>query len=280
MLDIGYDWGVSKNLPQAKTTTRNLFTAVVLAVALALPRIAFAQYGGEGLGSALSSNPLSHQGQVKPGVDDLAGRAAQETPFKIIKDVELGLKDADPNVRVSELSKLRYLQDPEVDGILINAMSDPDIRVKMKAIDILGEREANTAVPPMSSLLFLRSTEPIVKLHLVAELGRIGDANGTLPIMQFLGEDQDERGRGTAVFALGEIGSDKAAALLKRVATEDQSEMVRRLAKEALQKLSGELPAERARTLAEEAKKETLVPTDQKLDKLRQEDKKIEDLER
>lgn len=260
--------------------TRNLFATLAFGAALALPHFCFAQYGGQGLGSALSSNPMSHQGNVKPGVDDMTGHAMQETPFKIIKDAKLGLKDADPNVRVSELNKLRYLQDAEVNVILINSMSDPDIRVKMKAIDILGAREANAAVTAMSSALFLRSTEPIVKLHLVAALGRIGDSRGTLPVMQYLGEDQDERGRGTAVFALGEIGSDQATPLLNRIVAEDQSPMVRRLAQEALQKVGGELPTERARTVAEVSKKDTVVPTDQKLDKLREMDKKMQDLER
>ena len=116
-----------------------LFTCVASA-AFALPALAFAQYGGQGLGSALGSDPLSHQGQVRPGV------------------------------------------------------------------------EANAAVAPMSSMLFLRSTEQIAKLHLVAELGRIGDAQGALPIMHFLAEPEDERGRGTAVFALGEIGNEQSDA--------------------------------------------------------------------
>jgi HEAT repeat protein len=258
---------------------RNLYAAFALAVALAVPHLAFAQYGGQGLGSALSANPLSHQEATKAGVDDLASRAATETPFKIIKDVKLGLKDADPNVRVSELEKLRSLQDPEVNQILINSMSDPDVRVKLKAIDILGAREANDAVSPMSSQLFLRSTEPIVRLHLVAALGRIGDAQGAVPIMQYLGEDQDERGRGTAVFALGEIGSDKAVPLLNAVVAQDQSAMVRRLAKEALQKVSGEMPTERSKTVAADTSKQN-VPTDQKLAKFREMDKKLEDAER
>ena len=262
------------------TKTRNLFVAFALGAALAAPHPAFAQYGGQGLGSALSSNPMSHQGQMRPGVDDLATQAAQETPFKVIKDVKLGLKDADPGVRVSELEKLRYLQDPEVNQILTTSMSDPDVRVKIKAIDILGAREANAAVTPMSSMLFLRSTEPIVKLHLVAALGRIGDAQGAVPVMQYLGEDQDERGRGTAVFALGEIGSDKAVPLLNAVVAEDQSSMVRRLAKEALQKVSGELPTERAKTVAAASNKQGEQPTDQKLAKLREMDKKMEDAER
>ena len=246
---------------------------------LPFPELAFAQYGGQGIGSALSSNPMSHQGQVKPGVDDMQGNAAAETPFKIIKDVKLGLKDADPTVRVTELERLRFLQDPEVNQILTNSISDPDVRVKIKAIDILGAREANDAVTPMSTMLFLRSTEPIVKLHLVAALGRIGDSQGVLPVMQYLGEDQDERGRGTAVFALGEIGSDKATPLLNAVVAQDQSPMVRRLAKEALQKVSGEMPTERAKTVAEASTKAN-QPTDQKLAKLREMDKKLEDLER
>ncbi len=261
------------------TITRNLFVALALGVALAIPELAFAQYGGQGIGSALSSNPMSHQGQVKPGVDDMQGNAAAETPFKVIKDVKLGLKDADPTVRVTELERLRFLQDPEVNQILTNSISDPDVRVKIKAIDLLGAREANDAVTPMSTMLFLRSTEPIVKLHLVAALGRIGDTQGVLPVMQYLGEDQDERGRGTAVFALGEIGSDKATPLLNAVVAQDQSPMVRRLAKEALQKVSGEMPTERAKTVAEASTKAN-QPTDQKLAKLREMDKKMEDAER
>ncbi len=261
------------------TNTRTSLVALALGVVLAIPQLAFGQYGGQGLGSALSSNPMSHQGNVKPGVDDMQGNASAETPFKIIKDVKLGLKDADPNVRVSELERLRYLQDPEVNQILTGSMSDPDVRVKVKAIDILGAREANDAVQPMSTMLFLRSTEPIVKLHLVAALGRIGDAQGALPVMQYLGEDQDERGRGTAVFALGEIGSDKAVPLLNAVVAQDQSPMVRRLAKEALEKVSGEMPTERAKTVAANTNKDN-EPTDQKLAKLREMDKKMSDMER
>src|SRR5260370_5746011 len=145
---------VTKTMRMIKA--RDVFAFLVLAV-LALPAAAFAQYGGQGLGSALGSDALSHQGQVRPGVGDLGSHAAQETPFKIIKDVKLGLKDADPNVRVSELTKLRELQDPEVNQILIQSMADPDLRVKLKAVDILGAREANATGAPMSSIVVRRS---------------------------------------------------------------------------------------------------------------------------
>ncbi|HVA81030.1 MAG TPA: HEAT repeat domain-containing protein [Candidatus Binataceae bacterium] len=232
------------------------------------------------MGSATSSNPLMHQGMVHPGIDDQATREMKESAFKIIKDVKLGLKDADPNVRVSELNKLRELDDPDVNRILVQSMSDPDIRVKMKAIDLLGAREANEAVAPMSQVLFLRQTEPAVKLHAVAALGRIGDAKGALPVMQYMQEETDDRARGTAVFALGEIGSGQASPLLIKAADGDKSPMVRRLSKEALEKIDGELPTQHSTLVAATKTNSETTPTDQKLAKLREYDAKLQEEQR
>ncbi len=256
-----------------------ILAAAVLSL-FAARGFALAQYGGEGIGSATSSNPMMHQGVTHPGVDDILSRAQQESVFKIIKDVKLGLKDADPNARVTELTKLRNLKDPEVDKILIQAITDADIRVKMKAIDVLGAREANEAVPPMSQLLFLRSTEPVVKLHLVAALGRIGDAQGALPVMQYLAEQSDERARGTAVFALGEIGNEQATQMLAQCVAEDNSALVRRLAKQALEKIDGELPTDRHVEQAATAQPRESTPTDQKLAKVREFDEQMQQDER
>ena len=256
--------------------------AIAIGVA-ALPAMARAQYGGSGMGSALSADPMSHQGKVQAGIDDIRAHSETETPFKVIKDVKLGLKDADPNVRVQELKKLRNLQDPEVNKIIIDSLSDPDIRVKIKAVDLLGARQANEGVPPISQMLFLRSTEPLLKLHGAAALGRIGDARGAIPVMEYLQEEttagDDDRARGTAVFALGEIGSDKSNDLLSQVVANDKSDMVRRLAQEAIEKIDGELPSQHSTELA--AQKAKLVqPTDERLSKLREFDKKLQEMER
>ena len=262
-----------------------LTAAIVIGVAV-LPGLVHAQsdapYGGTGMGSALSADPMSHQGKVEAGVDDVTKRAAAESPFKIIKDVKLGLKDADPNVRVQELKKLRNLDDPEVNKILIDSVSDPDIRVKIKAVDLLGARQANESVSPISQLLFLRSTEPLLKLHAAAALGRIGDARGTIPVMEYIEEeskaDNDDRARGTGVFALGEIGNDRATELLSHVAANDHSDMVRKLAQEAIEKIDGELPTQHSTMLA--ATKSTVETTDQKLAKIRAFDMKRQEMDR
>jgi hypothetical protein len=257
-----------------------LAAAIVIGVA-ALPGVVHAQYGGTGTGSALSADPMSHQGHVEAGVDDIAKRAGTESPFKIIKDVKLGLKDADPNVRVQELKKLRNLDDPEVNKILIDSVSDPDIRVKIKAVDLLGARQANESVSPLSQLLFLRSTEPLLKLHAAAALGRIGVARGTIPVMEYVEQetmaDNDDRARGTGVFALGEIGNDRATEMLSHVVASDKSDMVRKLAQEAIEKIDGELPTQHSTQLAAE---KTIKPTDEKLAKMREYDAKLQEMER
>ena len=260
---------------------RLVLCVALLGGAMMLPGAAHAQYGGEGLGSAVGNNAIMHQGR-STGIEsnDITNRAAVESPFKIIKDVKLGLHDADPNVRVSELTKLRPLQDPEADRILMQSMNDPDIRVKIKAIDVLGARETNDGVDPMSQALFLRSTEPIVKLHLVAALGRIGDAEGVLPVMQYLSEQTDPRARGTAVFALGEMGDDRALGVLSQTADEDPSANVRRLSKEALQKIDGELPNPRVARAEAKRQQDENQTTAQKLAKLREMDQKAQEADR
>ena len=255
--------------------------AAICAIGVALPATSRAQsYGGQGLGSALSNSPMMHQGMTKAGIDDITSRADKESAFKIVKDVKLGLKDADPNVRVQELNKLRDVEDPDADRLLIEYLADPDIRVKMKDLDLLGYRETNGAVEPISQMLFLRSTEPAVRLHAVAALGRIGDAQGALPIMQYIQEETDDQGRGTAVFALGEIGNDKATPVLIKLADEDPSPMVRRLSKEALQKIDGELPRQHGEGEFAQKKPDSMTPTDQKLAKMREVDQQIESMSR
>jgi HEAT repeat protein len=187
-----------------------------------------------------------------------------------LKAAEVGLGDADPRVRVEALRMLRDVDDPKANFLLIRALSDPDTRVKVKAIDILGSRGNTDSVPTMCQLLFLRSTEAVVKLHIAAALGRIGDSRGAKPLIEYLREVTDERGRGTAVFALGEIGDRSATDVLSTTATNDSSSTVRRLAQQALQKIDGEIPSSHPVRTARE-----MVPTDERLNKMRQLDQEL-----
>jgi HEAT repeat protein len=223
---------------------------------------------GSGPGSgAAPSSPISNL--INSAVKNPKDRNTTEHDLKA---AEAGLADADPRVRVEALRKLRSVDDPKADYLLIRALADPDTRVKVKAIDILGSRGNAQAVPMMCQLLFLRSTESVVKLHIAAALGRIGDTRGAQPLIEYLGESTDERSRGTAVYALGEIGDPSATDVLTTAASEDPSPTVRRLARESIQKIDGEIPSNHP---LKTARQQQMIPTDQRLSKMRQLDQEM-----
>jgi HEAT repeat protein len=242
-----------------------LVSIAALAVGLmTVPGIARAQFSPVGKSPMLQSN--DH-------LDDNGRRAGKETDDNIVRDATKAMDDASPKVRIDALNKLRFVHSPKAVDLLLKGLADPDVRVKVKAIDILGARQTTEAVPSMCQYLFLRSTEPVVKLHIAAALGRIGDSRGALPVMQYLTGASDERERGTAVYALGEIGDDKADDVLTKTASDDPSPTVGHLAQEALEKIQGELPIQRVVQSAKVDK--TRVPTDERLSKLREMDAEL-----
>ena len=190
----------------------------------------------------------------------------------ILKEAKTRITDADPRVRTEGIEKLRYVGDSAAaNELLFRGLNDTDVRVRIKAIDVLGARASHDAVAAMSQDLFLRETPAVEKLHLVAALGRIGDTRGSLPVMEYLDQTDDMASRGTAVFALGEIGDPRSNDKLIETVKNDPAPMVRKLAEEAIEKIDGEIPN---RHQAEEAKEKSkgIEPTDAKLAKLREYD--------
>jgi HEAT repeat protein len=240
---------------------RVLLAVIILAGAIALPLPAFAQAGYTGPRGP--NTVLQNLETVGPGSQ------LSKNDDETIKEAKKRFADADPRVRVEGLEKLRYVNNQtDSTEILDRGLNDIDVRVRIKAVDVLGARGVNDVVPLMAQRLFLRQTPAIEKLHLVAALGRIGDARGTLPILEYLDEASDQDSRGTAVFALGEIGDPEANDRLIQIVSNDKSAMVRRLAQEALEKIDGELPNHRQEQMEAERKKEN-QPTDEKLSQLR-----------
>jgi HEAT repeat protein len=241
-----------------------------LLLALAItPSLALAQFGGISApgGSGNMMSKMMQGGQK--------GEQAK-SPDQLTQDAKKGMADADPRVRAEALDKLRDVNDPKAQEMLIEGLTDPDIRVKIRAIDILGAQQATLAVPLMTQQLFLRETQPVVKLHIVAALGRIGDSRGTLPIVGYLKEAPDDSARGTAVFALGEIGDPHASDTLVQTVTNDKNPMVRKLAQESLEKIDGELPTVHSEQTAKTDSR--LIPTDQRLSKMREVDEEMQKL--
>src|SRR5260370_25694861 len=125
-----------------------LAVCVVCTVGLLLvARRASAQYnGGPGGVANTEGNALSTIMNHPGGGGSSSGKGKQEHD---LKSAEAGLGDADPRVRVEALRQLRNVTDTKADFLLIRAMSDPDTRVRVKAIDILGGRGNPDAVTGM-----------------------------------------------------------------------------------------------------------------------------------
>jgi len=103
--------------------------------------------------------------------------------------------------------------------------------------EMLGEMRATDATPVLIQYLFLRTTEAQMKQRILAALGKIGDMRAARPIIEFLQRDLDAATRGTAIFALGDIGAPESVEALQQIAAEDSDQTVRRLARDALNKV-------------------------------------------
>ena len=249
---------------------RLILATALVASAMMLPQTARAQQIGR---PGPFGNQMSLQGldQAGPGSLKHSGKSADEA----IRDAKRKFNDADPRVRVQGLEGLRYVDSMDANEILFRGISDPDVRVRIKAIDVLGARGVSDAVPIMSQELFLRETPAVEKLHLVAALGRIGDQRGAMPIANYLKQTDNSASRGTAVYAIGEIGDPAANDTLIQIVSNDPSPMVRKLAREAIEKIDGELP-NRHQEVVEARSKKADVATDEKLSKLRAIDAEIQ----
>src|SRR5437899_8650494 len=145
----------------------SLIAVVVVAGAIAIPRSASAQqYGGL---PGPRSPSMSLQSLENAGPDSMHHGKSDDD---LLKEAKRKYADADPRVRVDGLEKLRYVAKPaDANELLFRGLSDTDVRVRIKAIDVLGARGENDAVAGMAQDLFLRETPQVEKLHLVAALG-------------------------------------------------------------------------------------------------------------
>lgn len=152
------------------------------------------------------------------------------------------LGSADPEARLEAVKYFGSSNDPRALGHLIRAASDPDPRVQIKAIDLLAARHASEAVPLFVQLLFLRSTDRPLKQRLLAALGKIGDAQATPAIAEFLERDGDTALCATAIYALGEIGDRSALGPLDEFCDRTHHPKLRRLALDAIRKIKASKP--------------------------------------
>jgi HEAT repeat protein len=164
-------------------------------------------------------------------------RYEKNTKGTSLEDFVKKLESDDPDKRLEGVKSLGASKDKKAVEYLIQALGDSDVRVQAKAVDMLGEMRATDASPVLIQHLFLRTTDAQMKQLILASLGKIGDVRAARPIMEFLQRDLDPSTRGTAIFALGDIGAPESADTLSQIAKADENATLRRLASEALNKV-------------------------------------------
>ncbi len=183
---------------------RLLFSGIIcMGVLLFAPSGGHAQFlsQGEQVGTQLSG-------------DRVRDRVNKQRKGANITEWVRRLSNDRPETRLEAVKSLGDSKDPKAIEHLLGATADVDIRVKIKAIEYLGDLRATDATPILVQQLFLREVNLGVKQKVLIALGKIGDPRGAEPIMEFLKRDLDEPTTGVALFALREVGNDSTLAFL------------------------------------------------------------------
>ena len=185
--------------------------------------------------AALAQSPFDPAESPRNRLRDRASRGHTSGPK--VEDQLKKLASEDPDERIEGVRGLSESGDPKAIEHLIGAVNDPDERVRVKAIDSLGQLKAKDAVPLFVQKLFLRDTDQSLKARILVALGKIGDTRATTPIVDLLSRDVDQPIRGNAVYALGEIGDTRAIPGLEKLAASTDDERLRTLANETARKI-------------------------------------------
>jgi HEAT repeat protein len=148
------------------------------------------------------------------------------------------LRETDPVRRLEAVKNLATQKDEKAIELLIEATSDQDLRVRIKAIDCLGNAKAGAAIPVLVQSLYLTESEPWLKQKVLVALGKIGDSRAARPISDFLSRDVDVPTVGTAVYALGEIGDQSSLDRLNEIAEHSDEPNLQRVARDAIAKIN------------------------------------------
>jgi HEAT repeat protein len=169
--------------------------------------------------------------------DQVRQRYDRQTKGANVEEFGRQMDSDDPLERLQGVRSLAESNDPGAIAFLVQALGDPDMRVKAKAIDACGTLRAADATPVLVQQLFLRGTDEEVKRRILASLGKIGDPRAASSIMEFLGRDLDHATRGTAIFALGDIGAPESLEFLQTLERTEPHPTLKRLAREAQAKV-------------------------------------------
>jgi HEAT repeat protein len=88
-----------------------------------------------------------------------------------------------PAVRTTCALVLSATRDPRALDPLLDALDDPEVSVRYRALDAIGSIEGRKAIPRLLALLAQRGTPPDLREQVVWALGRLGDPSAVAPLL-------------------------------------------------------------------------------------------------
>ena len=142
-----------------------------------VPRVSEAQFLGQG---TRLGNRLTRESRVRLRQEKQKRGSGPE-----LEEIIRRLGNDRPETRMSAVKSLGEMKNPKTIDYLLNATADADIRVKVKAIEYLGNMRATDATPALAQQLFLRDVHAGVKKKVLIALGKIGDRGAPCPLWSF-----------------------------------------------------------------------------------------------
>ncbi len=167
----------------------------------------------------------------------------------------LGADDA--KVRLDAVNSLGNAGGEDVVKPLIEATADPDPRVRIRAIDMLGLVGDPAASQVLMQLLFLNNVDKPMKLRVLTALGRIADPRNGQELLQYAKTVGDDDLSCRAIFAVGEIADPESREELEKLRHSTDNPHVKRLCSDAVSKIEARernAPAEQPTLLELERK--------------------------
>jgi len=148
------------------------------------------------------------------------------------------LDSEDSRERLEAVEQLGGSADSKAVTYLLKAIDDTDPRVQAKAIDFLGSRRSMEATSALVQKLFMVGGGSALRQRVLTALGRIGDSSASRPILDYLDREKNPDVRGTAIYALGEIGDLTVRDDLTKLEQTEEDPRLKRLVAEALIKIA------------------------------------------
>lgn len=131
--------------------------------------------------------------------------------------VIIGLNNTNPAVRQDMVKLARNNDDPRVVDALLIALTDSESVIRLSAVESLAQLQDARAVPA----LIERLSDPHDKVQRAAvdALGKLRDPQTTEPLMAYVRDRTGDRIPLNALWALGNIGDNRAMELLSELRT-------------------------------------------------------------